>query len=114
MESGLGERVRADPNPQVGSATGRGLFGGGFYFSPSCVVSLGYAQQHASGRDMLVVKVLVSGVKQGITLLHMSALRKRVWWDKGDAGAGMGVIQAGLEGVFRRLVDVLSVRNGLG
>jgi len=35
-------------------------------------------------------------------------------WDEGCLEAIQGVLMAGIEGVFRRLGDVLSVRNGSG
>jgi len=46
--------------------------------------------------------------------LHLSTQCKRFLWDKGYLGGVKGVFTAGLEGVFRRLGDVLSVRNGSG
>jgi len=52
--------------------------------------------------------------RQGLTLVHLSAQRKHFLWDEGYLGGGWGVFMAGMEGVFRRLGDVLSVRTGLG
>ena len=52
--------------------------------------------------------------QQGLTLVHLSAQRKRFWRDKGYLGGVQGVLKAGMEAVFRRLGDVLSVRNGSG
>jgi len=43
---------------------------------------------------------------QGLTLVHLSAQRKRSWWDKGYLWGVWGVFKAGVEGVFRRLGDV--------
>ena len=56
--------------------------------------------------------LVVLPVEQGRTLVHLSAQRKRFWWDKGYLGGVEGLFEAGVEGVFRRLGDVLSVRNG--
>jgi len=53
-------------------------------------------------------------LNQGRTLVHLTAQRKRFWWDKGYVGGVQEVPKAGEEGVFRRLRDVLSVRNGSG
>jgi hypothetical protein len=55
---------------------------------------------------------LTSSIDQGLTLVHLSAQRQRLWWDKGYEGIVQGVLTMGLEGVLSRLVDVLSVRNG--
>jgi len=49
---------------------------------------------------------------QGLTLVHLSARRKRIGWDKGYLQGVCGVFKAGMEGVFRRLGDVLSVGIG--
>jgi len=51
---------------------------------------------------------------QGLTLVHYSASRKRFEWDKRRLGGVWGVRMAGVEGLFRRLGDVLGVRNGSG
>ena len=51
---------------------------------------------------------------QGLTLVHFSAQLKRFLWDKGCLGGVQGEFMAGVEGVLRRLGDVLSVRNGSG
>jgi hypothetical protein len=51
---------------------------------------------------------------QGHTLVHLTAQRKRYWWDEGYLGSVQGVFKAVVEGVFRRSGDVLSVRNDSG
>jgi len=53
-------------------------------------------------------------VSQGLTLVHLSAQGKRFWLDKGFLRGVQGVFKAGVEGVFGRLGDELSVRNGSG
>jgi len=40
---------------------------------------------------------------QGLTLVHLSAQRKRFLWDKGYSGGVQEVFKTGVEGVFRRL-----------
>ena len=55
-----------------------------------------------------------SHLNQGLTLVHLSARRQRFWWDKGYSGGVQGVVEAGVEGVFTRLGDVLRVRNDSG
>ena len=52
--------------------------------------------------------------RQGLTLVHLSAQPKHFWWDKGYLEGASALFQAGAEGVFRRLGDVLSVINGSG
>jgi hypothetical protein len=49
---------------------------------------------------------------QGLTLVHLSAQRKRCWWVKGYLGGVKGELKAGVQGVLRRLGDVLTIRNG--
>jgi len=41
-------------------------------------------------------------MRQGVTLVHLSAQRKRFRWDKGYLEGVLGVLKAGVEGVFRR------------
>jgi len=55
----------------------------------------------------------VSPPRQGLTLVHLSAQCKRFLWVRGCLGGVLGVFMAQVEGVFGRLGDVLSVRNGL-
>jgi hypothetical protein len=47
--------------------------------------------------------------RHGLTIVHFSAQRRRFWWDKKYLRDVQGVFKAGVEGVFRRLGDVLSV-----
>jgi hypothetical protein len=54
------------------------------------------------------------GARQGLTLVHLSTQRKRFWWDNGYLRGVQGVFKAWAEGVFGRLGDMLSVRNGSG
>jgi len=51
---------------------------------------------------------------QGLTLVRLSAQSKRFLWDKGCLGVAEGVFVVGMEGVFRRLGGVSSVRNSSG
>ena len=51
---------------------------------------------------------------QGLTPFHFTAQRKRFRWYKGYLGGVWGVLKAGVERVFRRLGDVLNLRNGSG
>ena len=51
---------------------------------------------------------------RGLTLVHMSAQSNRFWWDKVYRGVVQEMFKGELEGMFRRLGDVLSVRNGSG
>ena len=46
---------------------------------------------------------------QGFTLVHFTAQLKRFLWDKGCWGGVQEEFIAGVEGVFRRLEDVLSI-----
>jgi len=52
--------------------------------------------------------------RQGLNLVHLSAQRRRFWWDKGYLGGVEGVFKAGVEGEFMRSGNVLSVRTGSG
>jgi len=62
----------------------------------------------------LPMSAAAAGYRQELTLVHFSAQRKHFMWGKGCLGGVHGVFMAGVEGVFRRLGDVLSVRNGSG
>jgi len=50
----------------------------------------------------------------GLAPVHLSAQRKRYWWDQGYLGGVWGVFKAVVEGLCRRSGDALSVRNGSG
>jgi len=68
---------------------------------------------------MPLLKLHVIGTRatarQGLTLVHFSAQRKRCLWDKGCFREGSGgIFWGGVEGLFRRLGDVLNFRNGSG
>jgi hypothetical protein len=56
----------------------------------------------------------VTAGDEGLTLVHLSAQRKRFLRDRGCLGGVQGVFMAGLEVVLRRLGDVFSIRNDSG
>ena len=55
-----------------------------------------------------------SCTRQGLTLVHLPAQRKRLLGDKGCLWCVPGVFMADVEGVFMGSGTVLSVRNGSG
>jgi hypothetical protein len=58
------------------------------YFPAESRMALGEMPYRRSARETLAAIPLVNEmtVKQGLTLVHLSAQRKRFWWDKGYLG----------------------------
>jgi len=68
-----------------------------------------YLRRHSAAAASDFISSSASAWNQGRTLVHLSAQCKRFWWDKEYLGGVYGLFEAGVEGVFRRLGDVLSV-----